>query len=187
MIVYKRLFHHRDVFSGSSAIVYSTLVSYSLFEYGQVFDCDGNFDIDLVQMYLDDCRDEYGRSYIEVPYYTCSTITESMEMSERNVRYVLKDLRSRDFLVGDYIYCPLNLIKGGYVKIVKGTDLKGWQLVFYSILKERASYFGGSIDTWAYKLADMFSTTTNNVYVLINTLKKKGYVYRSSNGRLVIR
>lgn len=187
MIAYKGLFPYRDYFSGSSVIVYSTLVSYSLYWYGEFFDSQGNFDIDLVNEHLEYCKDEKGRSYINVPYYTCSTIMESMEMSERNVRYVLKDLRNKQLMVDDTILCPSWMIQSGYVKVVNGTGLKGWQLIFYSLLKERANYYGGQIDTWTYKLADMFSTTTNNVKALISILKKKGYVYRASNGNLVVR
>lgn len=187
MIVYKGLFPYREKFSGSSAIIYSTLVSHSLWEYGEVFDGQGCFDLDKTKLYLDVCKDKDGYSFIDLPYFTCSTLTTTLGMSERNVRYSLKDLREKKILTDDSICCPLWLIKGGYVKIVKGTMLKGWQLIFYSLLKERADYFGGQIDTWAYKLAEQFSTTTNNIYVLINILKSKGYVSRTKNNKLLVK
>ena len=187
MIVYNGLFSHKDIFSGCGAILYSTLVSHSIWSYGEFFDSYGELDMDAVNEHLDECKDENGVSYIELPYYTYSTLSSTLEMTERNVRYIIKDLQEGKYIVDDGIYCSKWLINSGYTKIVKGTTLKGWQLVFYSLLKDRANYFGGSIDTWASRLAKLFSTTTNNVYFLISTLKKKGYVYRAKNGRLVVR
>lgn len=187
MIVYNGLFSHKDIFSGCGAILYSTLVNKALWEYGEFFDSDGLFDMDIVNEHLDECKNENGVTYIEAPNYTYSAISHSLEMTERNVRYIIKDLQKEKLLYGDSIFCPKWLVNSGYTKIVKKTTLTGWQLVFYSLLKDRAEYFGGSIDTWGYRLAELFHTTTSNVYSLISILKRKGYVYRAKNGRLIVK
>ena len=187
MIIYKGLFPYREKFNASTAIAYSTLVSHSLWENGIVFDGNGDFDIDAAKDYLDVCKDNDGFSYIDVPYFTCSTLSHTLQMSERNVKYVLKNLRKNNILKSDCIFVPSWLIESGYVKIAENTTMKGWQLVLYSLLKERSEYFGGKIDTWTYKIAEMFSTTENNVNVLLSILKKKGYIFKTKKGEIYVK
>lgn len=187
MIIYKGLFQYRDKFSGSEAIIYSTLLCHSLWQYGEVFDSHGFFDIDIVKEFLEDIKDDEGYSYIDIVDFTCTKISKKLGMSERNVRYALKSLRRKKIIVDETILCPQWLLESGYLKIPENTTLKGWQLIFYTLLKNRSDYFGGSIDTFANRMAEMFHTTINNVYFLLHELKKKGYVARDAKNRLVIK
>lgn len=187
MVIYKGLFRYRNQFSGCEAILYSTLVSHSLWQYGEVFDGKGEFDMNFAKDYLEVCEDDNGYSYIDLPYFTCSTLSKTLKMSERNIRYTLKSLRQKRIISDKFIYCPKWLIESGYLKLPDNTNLKGWQLVFYALLKNRSDYFGGSMDTWAYKIAEMFYTTPNNVYFLINVLKNKGYVRRGKDNKLLVK
>ena len=162
-IFYNYLFKYRDKLSGTDAITYSNILKMSV--YSRWFEREGD--------------------YIKMRKLSATKLAEKCHCSERNIHYSLKTLRELGFIKEDAIYCPEEMTKR-YIKIPP-VDLKGWQLVFYSLLKERADYFGGSINTWASKLAEMFSTTKSNAKMLISILKKKGYVYRASNGRLVVR
>lgn len=192
MIIYKDFFERRDEFSGSTAIVYSTLISYSLWKMGaDAFDSKGDFDIIRVEEYMNTDYEYYGGDYIELQYFSCKTLAKTLNMSLRNVQYSVKFLRDEGYImIGDdgneYIKAERSVLRCGYIKIEPVKDLKGWQLVFYSILKERASYYNGSIDTWAERLAEIFKTTKENVHSLIRELKAKGYVKRLRNGRLLI-
>lgn len=187
MIIYKSLFPHRNKFNGSEAIIYSEIVSRSLLDSGKVFNSDGQFDFCNAKKYIASCENSDGHTFLKLPKFTCNSIMNSTNLSDRNVRYTLKQLRQKCVLFENHVYCPDWLIEDGFLKLVDNTDLKGWQLVFYSLIKERTDYYGGEIDTFAYRLAELFETTKNNIYVLLNILKKKGYIERLSNGHIAIK
>lgn len=159
-VIYYPLFKYRDKLSGSDAIAYSNLLKMSI--HAKDFQREGD--------------------YIKLVSFTVNNLAMRCRCSSRNIRYSLKQLKELGFIKNDTIYCPEEMTER-YVKL-QPVGLRGWQLVFYSLIKDKADYFGGSIDTWACRLAEEFGTTTNNIYMYINILKTKGYVYRTENGRL---
>lgn len=187
MVFYKILLNQREKITGSMAIVYSTLVGQSILN-GEVFDCDGLFDYDLARDYIYDMTGN-GKYYIDLPTPRIGFLAKQTGMTKQNVRLTLQRLDESDYigLREESIYCPVNLLDEGFVKIPNDTTLKGWQLIDYAIMKERSIGHNNTIDTWASKLAENLHTTKENVYMTIMRLKEKGYVERLPNGKLRIK
>ena len=183
MVVFKELFSHREDLNGSEAIVYSTLAHQSLWKIGEMFDTDGNYSKQLAKELLDD----YGDGYIDCAYYTPQWLADETGLSVRNVWYVLHKLREHGYLVGNSIYVPFWIVKKGFIKLPKNTHLSGWQLVFYSIVKQRCDYYGGSIDTYTHRLAELACITDANARKQLSILMKKGYLFRDKKGHLTIK
>ena len=114
-------------------------------------------------------------------------LAKKVEMTLPSIRKAMQTLSQKHYIILDMIKCPVKLLEGGYLKLPDNTNLKGLQLVFYAYIREKAHYFNGSIDTWAYKLAEVFHTSTNNIYYAIHELHRKGFVERLSNGRLSVK
>lgn len=188
MVFYKILFKKREKITGSMAILYSTLVGHSLLRNGEVFDGNGDFDYDAAKQFIDDatCGGQY---YIDYYPLSVAYLSKHTGMTKQNVRLTLKRLDEENYIgiEEESIYCPLNLLDEGFLKIPNDTNLKGWQLIDYAFMKERAVGYNGTIDTWASVLSQMLYTTKENVYMTINRLKEKGYVERLRNGKLLIK
>nr|DAY73205.1 MAG TPA: NinG recombination protein [Caudoviricetes sp.] len=73
-----------------------------------------------------------------------------------------------------------------YFPLLLESGLKGELLIFYSYLKHKSEYFGGTIDTFKYKLAEEFHTTKIAVTNMLNRLYRKGFAERLENGKLKI-
>lgn len=188
MVFYKILFKQREKITGSMALMYSTLVGNSLLRYGEVFDADGNFDYDCAKQTINDLTDG-GNYYIDYyPMKVCK-LAKKLGMTPYNVRLTLERLDQANYIgiVSQSIYCPVNLLDEGFMKVPDDTNLKGWQLIDYAFMKDRAYEYYGEIDTWASRLAEMLHTSRENVYMTIKRLKAKGYVERLPNGNLRIK
>lgn len=188
MVFYKILFKQREKITGSMALMYSTLVGNSLLHYGEVFDADGNFDYDCARQTIYDLT-EGGKYYIDYYPMKVCTLAKKLGMTQYNVRLTLERLDQANFIgiEQDSIYCPLNLLDEGFMKVPNDTKLKGWQLIDYAFMKDRAWEYYGEIDTWASRLAEMLHTSRENVYMTIKRLKDKGYVERLASGHLHIK
>lgn len=156
--------------------------------YGELFDHEGTFDYENAKEYIHEATGD-GKYYIDCVYINVSHLSRYTGMTKQNVRLTLHRLRNEHYISDDNerIYCPINLLDKGFIKIPERTNLKGWQLIDYAFMKDRAKLYGGSIDTWASKLRELLNTTTDNVYKTIERLKQKGYVKRDSNGHLLIK
>lgn len=93
----------------------------------------------------------------------------------------------KGILSNNYISCPSALIDSGYMELPPDTMLTGQQLVFYAFLKDRAREHNNTVDTWVYRLAELFCTSESNVNFLLSKLRKAGYIERLDDGRLRIK
>ena len=187
MVFYKILLNQRENITGSMAIVYSTLVGQSILN-GEVFDCDGAFDYEAARQFIYD-QTENGAYFIDLPSPRIGYLSRHTGMTKQNVRLTIRRLDEAGYIgiKQESIYCPVNLLDEGFIKIPNDTHLKGWQLIDYAIMKERSIGHNNTIDTWASKLAENLHTTKENVYMTIMRLKEKGYVERLPNGNLRIK
>lgn len=188
MLFYKILFEKRENITGSMALLYSTLVGRSIMSCGELYDFDGTFLYDEVHNVIKDLTNN-GEYYIDCDFPKKSHIAKEMGMSLKNVTLTLNRLDRENYISLGFnsIYCPLNLLDEGFLKIRNDTNLKGWQLIDYTFLKNRSLSYDGTIDSWASTLAPMLHTTENNVYKTIERLKEKGYVKRLADGRLLVK
>lgn len=154
MVFYKILLKERERITGSMALVYSTLVGYSLMQSDNLFDPDGEFDYFYAREAIKELTED-GRYYIDLAYLSVSTLSKRLGMTPQNVRLTLNSLEEKNFIDRrqEAIYCPVNLLDEGFIKVPNDTNLKGWQLIDYAFMKDRAQAYHGEIDTWAGRLA----------------------------------
>lgn len=187
MVFYKILLKQREKITGSMAIVYSSLLAKSILN-GEIFDFDGKFDYDAAHEFITD-QTGNGEYFISMNNPGIGSLAKTTGMTKQNIRLTLKRLNEDNYISIQHqsIYCPVNILDEGFMKIQNDTSLKGWQLIDYAFMQERAWEYYGEIDTWASRLAEMLHTTRENVYMTINRLKTKGYVERLQNGNLRIK
>lgn len=144
-------------------------------------------------LYIDAVKEEIENYHFmmweeSIPYCPLDTreIMRRTEMSFPTVKKVMAALEAKKYINDNYISCPLKLLKDGYIKIAKGTSLKGRQLIFYSFLLDRSKKYRGIIDTWAYRFKDLCGVDADDAYFMIKQLKKKGLVERLDDGRLKV-
>ena len=107
-------------------------------------------------------------------------------MTPKTVRKALQGLQDKGVIDGSFIKCPARLLDYGFSELSKTKELKGLQLLLYNYIKDRQYFFGGSIDTWEYKLAEVLHTKTNIIKNAIHELKEKGFVQRTLTGKLQV-
>lgn len=213
MVFYKAFFNKYKRFASMSAnekIVYSAILNYSLMECMELWDSEGKkMDIDEIDWLVDTTDndekmllDVYGLSYKRLADYCQIPVNTLKGSNGVMARLIKKGVLRGTECDWDVLVTYMDIVKGGWFKLVKDTTLKGKQLIFYSFLCERLKHFnenqrnkrGGdirylrnkSIDTWTYKLAEDFGEPISAVYSLIRELTRKGYVIRLPNGKLEI-
>lgn len=188
MVVYKYLLDKRGSMSSGMALVYSALLERSIMSNGEIFDCEGTFDIVNAREFIEDMTDG-GYYNIDMPYFTTKWLSGKTGISQQHVRMIIKDLDRLGYINIDdcSISCPVDVLNKGFLKLDVNTGLKGWLLIDYHFMKERALRYGGKIDTYGSRLAELMHTTQWCVFKTIEKLKKKGFVERLSDGRLLIK
>lgn len=192
-VYYKHLFTRRCDISDSEGIVYSALI-YRALENSEFFNQEGELDMSAVRGFIHDGALESGTECLDLPKINQSKLAESVGMTRDAVIKILKRLKGRHLIGSDFVMCPIELLDGGYMQLpvpLKNTPkerkLTSQQRVFYGFLKDRAIPYGGIIDTWASRLADLFVTSQQNTYYLLSVLERKGYLERLPDGRLKIK
>lgn len=180
MVYYNYLFRNLAELSPNEGILYSALVYKSL-SVPECFSPDGKFSDEYAIAYAEDSD-----NFIALCDSNVTQLSKQTEMSRQTVRSCLFGLRSKYLMSSDVISCPSALISQHYLTIPPGTGLKGQQLLFYGLLLHKSQLYGGTVDSWAYKLAEQSGLTIDNVYVLIHILHRKGFIRRLDDGRLKI-
>ena len=167
--------------SASEGILYSELVYRSLSN-PEFFDSEGKFNIDVAVVYLIQ-EDEM----LECCKINITKLAEALETSNPAIRRGLASLREKHLLGDEYIKCPVNLVRQKYLSLPSDTGLKGRQLVFLAYLINRGRPYRGIIDTWESKMAKDCGISDANVSSIMHILRERGFVSRTSDGKLKIR
>lgn len=191
MIYYRYLFKHDWGLSSNEGMVYSALLRNSLMT-SEHFSLDGKFNVEFAKAFIQENVDAQGKECID--YYPVSTrkLAKLLKMAEKTVREIKDDLEFKHHLVRKgKILCPMELIDMGYIDVDPETGLKGKQLLFYALLKDRGYHLHGTIDTWAVRLAEIMGIGTDEkakkaVHNLLSELSKKGFVKRLPDNSLRI-
>lgn len=185
MVYFKYLFQHMEDLSPNEGIVYSELLLHSLTS-------NRNY-LSGELLYIDAAKDEVGNFRLmewteEIDYFPMDNadIMKATELSFPTVKKIVESLQSKGYINGNYIKCPLEALKAGYVKIPNGTKLKGRHLVFYAFLLDRSYKHNGTVDTWAYRFEELCRIKEGHAYKMINHLKKEGLLERTEDGKLKI-
>lgn len=171
-----------DSLTPTEKVIYSFLVYKSLPLIDEVMrgSDENSFNLETLDSALN-CDDYF-------PLYSISyrRLSQIFGISLQTAFTSVQELKKRFFIIDGEIHISNTLIKGGYFPLYVDTGLKGELLIFYSYLKSKADKYGGSIDTFKYKLAEDLHTTKTAITNLLNRLYKKGYAERLENGKLKV-
>lgn len=186
MVYYRYLFKNLKGLSPNEGLVYSALLSHSLMA-SEHFEVDGSFNVEYAKAFVSSNMEESGLECINYSPVSTRRLAKVLGMKEDTVRRIKRDLEYKHHLIGlSVIVCPLELLDSGYIDIPPDTSLKGRQLTFYGLMKDRSRLYDGVIDTWASRLAEIAGIKDTNAHKLIAELQKKGYVKRLENGKLKV-
>lgn len=187
MVYYRYLFNNDWGLSPNEGLVYSALLSHSLMT-SENFDIDGSFNVEYARAYIMNKEEETGTECVDYNPVSTRRLSKVLGMKEDTIRRIKHDLKYKYHLIGPItIICPIELLEKGYIDIPPDTKLKGRQLAFYGLLRDRSKRYNGVIDTWASRLANIAGIKPTNAHKLIAELQKKGYVERLSNGKLKVK
>lgn len=180
IVYYKYLFNNDNTLSANEGIIYSTLLLHSLVS-NDGFSSKNAFCINAVKDYLSNNEEK-------IPYYPLSPkeLMDKTEMTFPTVKKAVTILKTKGYIEEECIRCPIELLQKGYLKIPKGSRLKGRQLVFYGFLLDRSNRHGSTLDTWAYRFKNLCGVDTDDAYFMIHQLKNKGLLERLKNGKLKV-
>lgn len=166
--------------TAAQQIVYSHLLSQSILRLDGIFR-EGGISIDYAEVILD-YSDETGK--IKLAEYSVQKLSSVLNLSRQkiydcidflsDIGYIYNNTRQDDCA----IYCPRDIIYHGFFELKVGSGLSKKLLIFYSWLYERAQHYNGTIDTFSYKLAELFGEKENNIRTMLCRLAEKGYVKR---------
>lgn len=174
----KTMFYHgllaETVYTPTEKIIYSFLVYKSIPLIDGAFTSDGTeLDYPLIIESLE--NDEFISMYdiSQRKLANALNISAKSVYSSLEALHFYEDINKKD----NTIRVTKRILEGGYFPLLIDSGLKAELLIFYSYLKNKCEYFGGSIDTFKYKIA-----VTN----MLNRLYRKGLAERLPNGRLKI-
>lgn len=180
--------------TASQQIVYSFLLSQSILKLDGIFH-EGEASIDYVTVIEEFCDDS---SNIELCDYNVTKMSLLLNLSKRSIYDSIEYLRLIGYITDCGIYCTKDIIYHGYFELKIDTGLTKQLLIFYSWLYEKAysiidnRCYYGVIDTFSYKIAEMYGTNEVNIRVMLSRLSDKGFVKRIMTddrryGKLIIK
>ena len=191
MVYYRYLFKNLKRLSPNEGIVYSALLANSLFS-SEHFSLDGSFSAEFAKAFIRENVETQGDECITYHPIPTRKLAKLLKMAEKTVREIKDDLEFKHHLIRkEKILCPMELLDMGYIDVDPETGLKGLQLLFYALLKDRSYHLHGTIDTWAVRLAEIMGLGTDekakkSVHNLLSALSKRGLVKRLPDGKLRI-
>lgn len=124
-----------------------------------------------------------------IPLYGMSykRLSEELNISFQSAINGLNKLKIIGYIKEDTIFVDKGMLLSGYFELdTTPIGLKGETLIFYSYLKEKASKYGGRIDTYKVKIAKELNVSTVVVKKLLNRLYKMNLAKRLSDNKLQI-
>ena len=152
-----------DNFKPSERILYSIFSAYALYQNKHIGGDWYEFNVENVRKF---CRE--------------------LNITSQTFYRTQKDLCEKDLIRGNLIYVPKSLTEKGFIKLHGYNKTGGLLLIFYSYLREKAKPYGGSIDTYKWKLAKDFGVSKISVNQYFTRLKKLNLIKRLDNGKLMI-
>lgn len=180
IVFYKTFISSFDDLLPSEKIVYSFLISKSIFSIEDVFDKEGECLDEEVLSHI-----EYG-NFVELYKITNSALSKILNMSRRNVIRIHNSLIDKRYIANDNIFISKEILEKGFFELYPNNNLSSELLIFYSFLKDKSKYFGGTIDTFKMKLAEEFNTTIISIKKMLNKLYKFNLIRRTENNKLLV-
>lgn len=185
IVFYKQLLadHTTSMWTPSQQIVYSYLLSQSILDIKDLYDAEGKH-VDLENLFNSFCND----GYIDLYKYNVNKMSALLNLSKQNIYDCLEFLSINEVIRNCLIFCPQKIVSLGYFELKVESKLSKQLLIFYSWLCERGKQYNSTIDTYSYRLGELYHTSDTNIRVMLHRLSQKGYIERNSkNGKLFIK
>jgi hypothetical protein len=162
VVMFRSLLMNRD-FTHCEKIVYSHLAALSMLE-GQKFDND----------------------WFSLKMGSFRKTAKHLAITPQTLMVSKKSLIAKGIIKGDKIYIPNSLYGKGYFELFNRDKLSGAILIFYSYIKDRAKLYGGSIDTYKSRLAQIFGVKIYSISQYLTKLYSLNLIKRLDDGKLLI-
>ena len=180
-IFYKTLLSENVGLTYNERILYSFLVSKSVSNLDAIWSSgEHRLNTDILEdvlsenPYIPICKMEYG------------FLSQELNMAFQSAINGVRKLQLLKLIIDDTIFVDIKTIRGGYFELVYMPSLKTETLIFYSYLKDKASKYGGIIDTFKWKLANETGVSKVVIKKLFNRLYKLGLIKRLKDNKLQI-
>lgn len=155
-------------------IVYNYLLSKSISTCADIFNKDGkSINMEAVEMYM-----SLSKNKIDLHSISFRKIAKNLGISLASAYNSIKHLRSIRRLGDDWIYCDIDIIKGGYFTLRMDLieEINGKLLVFYSWLCDRSKK--GYVDAYRGVMARFFNDNESNIHNMLQRLHSLNYISR---------
>lgn len=110
----------------------------------------------------------------------CKNLSTKLGMSRATIYNSINHLKALSIINDALFVLDKTITQNGYfhLRMDLAKEISGKLLIFYSWLYERAQHYNGTIDTFSYKIAELFGEKENNIRTMLCRLAEKGYVKR---------
>lgn len=155
-------------------IVYNYLLSKSISTCAEIFNKDGgSINMEAVEIYLDSSRNK-----IDLYLISYRKVAKNLGISLASAYNSIKHLKSIGRVGDNWIYCNIEIIKGGYfsLRMDLTEEINGKLLVFYSWLCDRSK--NGYVDAYRGVMARFFNDKESNIHNMLQRLHGINYISR---------
>lgn len=195
MEIYNYFFQRRHCISGDAAIVFSTLFRKSVYNHlneqgKQAGDC-----FDEIVNY--NCEEG---DYYFACYYDMAVLSNDFGFSRKSMYNIMGFLESEGYITRDcdevHVLFRSVFAESSYIKIARGVNLRGWELICYSYLFHRLAlynsktgdYDNNTIDTWVSRLQEELCYDEYRTFRrLLLRIQQKGYLKLDRKGITIVR
>ena len=181
IVFYKALLNRAKDLSPTERIIYSFLISKSVTYISDFFDVDGTcLNVEELYSYLEVCK------YIELFPISTRRLAEVLHITHPTVINGLKKMRKLGYIQNSDIFVDKEYLEYGFFELHRYDILTGQVLIFYSFIKDKARLYGGCIDTFRIKLAELFDVAIYSINQYLAKLYKLNLIKRLDNNKLLV-
>ena len=156
-------------------LVYSFLLSQSLMQYKDLFGSEG------CCINQEDILDYIQDRHVALPEIKVRKFSKDLGISTNTFYKSLNAMEDIGIIYRDKLRVTSEIIRNGYFDVFDIEGLSTCNAIFFLWLRSMSQKYNYTINTSSKKLAEKFSTTKNNIRVMLHELSKKGLVERIKN------
>ena len=172
MVFYRYLFNSMEMLTINEKIIYSSLISYSI-RLSEDFYLDGQIDMEYMHLYINSNANATGYGHIPLILPAIREMSKELETARNTLKKILNRFKEIRLIENNTIVCHKDLFDSGYITLPTNLDIKGQLLLFYTFLEHRSRSFGGIIDTYVSRLAELTGFNEDCIYNMLYRLHKK--------------
>lgn len=175
-----------DMLTINEKLIYSSLISHSVRMSEYLFE-DGQLDSEYLHSCLDLHSNEQGYARLPLIQPALKEMAREMGIARNTLKKALNRFKKIKLITNEGIACHKELFDSGYMELPNIPEVKGQLLLFYTFLEYRSRFFGGTLDTYTYKLAELTGFSKRSITNMLCRLHACGLVDRLPDGKLKIK